>query len=154
MYGRLSASSRFCEATTPRINRVIGEIKRNAGRPTAKTCCAVISGMMQLAVRYGALIVNPVHEVEAIESRPIKRRTATWYWLVHGMSAARAKGCMRDEALGDRCSFVACVFVVEESVLDRPDCVDRKFAPPVVPDHGRGQIGWRYHTCAERNGPR
>lgn len=49
---------------------MIGEIKRNAGRPTAKTCRAVVSGMMQLAVRYGALSVNPVREVEAIESRP------------------------------------------------------------------------------------
>ncbi|MFC6161149.1 hypothetical protein [Kribbella jiaozuonensis] len=29
------------EATTPRIDRVIGTIKRNAGRPTAKTCRAV-----------------------------------------------------------------------------------------------------------------
>jgi len=61
---------RIGEATTPRIDRVIGEIKRNAGRPTAKTCRAVVSGMMQLAVRYGALSVNPVREVEAIESRP------------------------------------------------------------------------------------
>ncbi|MFD7161544.1 helix-turn-helix domain-containing protein [Kribbella sp. NPDC059898] len=58
------------EATTPRIDRVIGTIKRNAGRPTAKTCRAVISGMMQLAVRYGALTVNPVREVEAVEARP------------------------------------------------------------------------------------
>jgi integrase len=49
---------------------VIGEIKRNVGRPTAKTCRAVVSGMMQLAVRYGALSVNPVREVQAIESRP------------------------------------------------------------------------------------
>jgi integrase len=61
---------RIAEATTPRLDRVIGEIKRNAGRPTAKTCRAVVSGMMQLAVRYGALTVNPVREVEAIESRP------------------------------------------------------------------------------------
>ncbi|WP_134105754.1 site-specific integrase [Kribbella pratensis] len=49
---------------------MIGTIKRNAGRPTAKTCRAVIPGMMQLAVRYGALTVNPVREVEAVESRP------------------------------------------------------------------------------------
>src|SRR3954453_14053430 len=58
------------EATTPRIDRVIGTIKRSAGRSTAKTCRAVVSGMMQLAVRYGALTVNPVREVEAIEARP------------------------------------------------------------------------------------
>jgi integrase len=61
---------RIGEATTPRIDRVIGEIKRNAGRSTVKTCRAVVSGMMQLAVRYGALSVNPVRKVEAIESRP------------------------------------------------------------------------------------
>ncbi|WP_130388720.1 helix-turn-helix domain-containing protein [Kribbella sp. VKM Ac-2569] len=49
---------------------MIGTIKRTAGRSTAKTCRAVVSGMMQLAVRYGALTVNPVREVEAIEARP------------------------------------------------------------------------------------
>jgi integrase len=63
---------RIGEANTPRVDSVISKIKKNAGAPTAKTCRAVISGMMQLAVRYGAISVNPVREVESIE-HPAKK---------------------------------------------------------------------------------
>ncbi|GAA0943424.1 hypothetical protein GCM10009554_36640 [Kribbella koreensis] len=63
---------RIGEATTPRIDTVISKIKKNAGPPTAKTCRAIISGLMQLAVRYGAITVNPVREVESIE-HPAKK---------------------------------------------------------------------------------
>ncbi|WP_158291056.1 N-terminal phage integrase SAM-like domain-containing protein [Kribbella antiqua] len=42
---------RIGEATTPRIDRVIGTIKRNAGRSTAKTCRAVVSGMILSVLR-------------------------------------------------------------------------------------------------------
>ena len=63
---------RIGEANTPRVDTVIAQIKKNAGPPTAKTCRAVISGMMQLAVRYGAITVNPVREVESIE-HPAKK---------------------------------------------------------------------------------
>ncbi|MEU4291872.1 helix-turn-helix domain-containing protein [Kribbella sp. NPDC026596] len=61
---------RIGEATTPRIDTVIAKIKTTAGAPTAKTCRAVISGAMKLAVRYGAISVNPVREVDTIESQP------------------------------------------------------------------------------------
>jgi integrase len=63
---------RIGEVNTPRVDTVISQIKKNAGPPTAKTCRAVISGMMQLAVRYGAISVNPVREVESIE-HPAKK---------------------------------------------------------------------------------
>jgi len=63
---------RIGEANTPRIDKVIATIKKNTGAPTAKTCRAVISGVMQLAVRYGAISVNPVREVESIE-HPTKK---------------------------------------------------------------------------------
>jgi integrase len=63
---------RIGEANTPRIDKVIAAIKKNTGAPTAKTCRAIISGMMQLAVRYGAISVNPVREVESIE-HPAKK---------------------------------------------------------------------------------
>lgn len=51
---------------------MISAIKKSAGAPTARTSRAVISGMMQLAVRYGAISVNPVREVESIE-HPAKK---------------------------------------------------------------------------------
>jgi len=63
---------RIGEANTPRIDKVIAKIKENAGAPTARTCRAVISGMMQLAVRYGAISINPVREVDRIE-HPAKK---------------------------------------------------------------------------------
>ncbi|TDX03542.1 tyrosine-type recombinase/integrase family protein [Kribbella sp. VKM Ac-2566] len=61
---------RIGEATTPRIDTVVAQIKQRAGAPRAKTCRAVLSGMMSLAVRYGAITVNPVREIETIEAQP------------------------------------------------------------------------------------
>jgi len=58
------------EATTPRLDNVLASIKHHAGAPTARTCRAVISGAMKLAVRYGAITVNPVREVDTIETKP------------------------------------------------------------------------------------
>jgi hypothetical protein len=49
---------------------VLGKIKNKAGAPTAKTCRAILSGAMSLAVRYGAASVNPVREVDTIEANP------------------------------------------------------------------------------------
>ncbi|TCC38868.1 helix-turn-helix domain-containing protein [Kribbella speibonae] len=61
---------RIGEATTPRLDTVLTKIKTRAGAPTAKTCRAILSGAMSLAVRYGATSVNPVREVDAIEAKP------------------------------------------------------------------------------------
>ncbi|WP_328522825.1 helix-turn-helix domain-containing protein [Kribbella sp. NBC_00359] len=61
---------RIGEASTPHIDTVLSMIKDRAGAPTAKTCRAIISGAMKLAVRYGAITVNPVREVDTIEAPP------------------------------------------------------------------------------------
>ncbi|MEN3267919.1 helix-turn-helix domain-containing protein, partial [Pseudonocardia sp.] len=58
---------RIGEASTPRIDSAISEIRNRAGTPTARTCRSIISGVMSLAVRYGAITVNPVREVDRIE---------------------------------------------------------------------------------------
>jgi integrase len=58
---------RIGEASTPRIDSVVSEIKKRAGAPTARTCRSIISSVMGLAVRYGAINVNPVREVDRIE---------------------------------------------------------------------------------------
>ncbi|GAA3093416.1 integrase [Kribbella aluminosa] len=58
------------EATTQRLDTVLTDIKHHAGAPTARTCRAVISGAMNLAVRYGALSVNPAREIDTIEAKP------------------------------------------------------------------------------------
>jgi integrase len=61
---------RLGEATTPLVDKVVGAIKADVSPATAKSCRSVISGVMSLAVRYGAVPANPVREVERIESRP------------------------------------------------------------------------------------
>ncbi|WP_328997883.1 helix-turn-helix domain-containing protein [Kribbella sp. NBC_00709] len=58
------------EATTQRLDTVLTNIKHHAGAPTARTCRAVISGAMKLAVRYGAITTNPAREADAIEAKP------------------------------------------------------------------------------------
>jgi integrase len=45
-------------------------IRGDVSAATAKSCRSVISGVMSLPVRYGAVSSNPVREVERIESRP------------------------------------------------------------------------------------
>ena len=61
---------RLGEATTPLVDKVIAAIKADVSAATAKSCRSVISGVMSLAVRYGAVTANPVREVERIEARP------------------------------------------------------------------------------------
>jgi integrase len=62
------AELRIGEATTQRIDTVITKIKHRSGAPTAKTCRAILSGMMKLAVQYGAITHNPVREIDSIEA--------------------------------------------------------------------------------------
>ena len=64
------------EATTPLVDKVVGAIKADASPATAKSCRSVISGVMGLAVRYGAVPTNPVREAERIESRPRRETRA------------------------------------------------------------------------------
>jgi len=61
---------RLGEATTPLVDKVIAAIKDRVSAATAKSCRSVISGVMGLAVRYGAISANPVREVERIEAKP------------------------------------------------------------------------------------
>lgn len=67
---------RLAEATTPLIDKVVGAIKADVSAATAKSCRSVISGVLGLAVRYGAVSHNPVREVERIEAKPSKEPRA------------------------------------------------------------------------------
>ena len=53
-------------ATTPLVDKAIGAIRSHVSAATAKTCRSVVSGVMSLVVRYGAIAANPVREVEPI----------------------------------------------------------------------------------------
>jgi hypothetical protein len=53
---------RVGEATTPLVDNVIASIKKKVSSSTAKSCRSVLSGVMGLAVRHGAVMANPVRE--------------------------------------------------------------------------------------------
>lgn len=63
---------RLAEATTPLVDKVVAAIKTSVSAATAKSCRSVISGVLGLAVRYGAITHNPVRDVERIEALPKK----------------------------------------------------------------------------------
>ena len=61
---------RLGEITTPMLDRVIRAIKTAISASSAKSCRSIISGVLGLAVRYGALTANPVREVERLQLVP------------------------------------------------------------------------------------
>ena len=65
---------RLGEATTPLVDNVIRSIKKKVSASTAKSCRSVISGVMGQAVRHGAIMANPVREVERIEAKSKRER--------------------------------------------------------------------------------
>ncbi|HSX67980.1 phage integrase central domain-containing protein [Nocardioides sp.] len=64
------------EITPPMADRVIGTFKREISPASARSCRSVISGVLGLAVRHGAIPANPAREIERIESRPRKEPRA------------------------------------------------------------------------------
>ncbi len=58
---------RLREVTVPRLDAYLAALRRTKGTATAKTCRAVVSGVLGLAVRHGALNGNPVRDVGRIE---------------------------------------------------------------------------------------
>ncbi|MEO5853126.1 MAG: site-specific integrase [Nocardioides sp.] len=55
---------------------MLAGIRRSISGASAKSCRTVISGVMSTAVRQGAVSVNPVREVQNIESRPANQPRA------------------------------------------------------------------------------
>ena len=67
---------RLGEITTPLVDRVIQSIKKRVGAPTARSSRSVISGVLGLAARHGAIITNPVRDAENVPSTPNRRPRA------------------------------------------------------------------------------
>jgi integrase len=63
---------RLAEVTTPVVDAFIARIKLTKGAPAAKLARSIVSGVMGIAVRQGAVSVNPARDVERIESKPKK----------------------------------------------------------------------------------
>ncbi|TWH18545.1 site-specific integrase [Prauserella rugosa] len=62
------------ELTTGRVDKIIQDIDGEYSASTARTCRAVVSGICGLAVRHGALSVNPVREARPVENGKRKKR--------------------------------------------------------------------------------
>ncbi|HET7386157.1 MAG TPA: tyrosine-type recombinase/integrase [Nocardioidaceae bacterium] len=59
---------RVREVGTPAVDRALKEISSQAGPGAAKTARSVLSGMLRLAVRHGAISANPVREAAPIRT--------------------------------------------------------------------------------------
>jgi integrase len=70
--GQLSAA----EATPERLQAFLTKVEHEHGPGAAKNCRSVLSGMLGLAVRNGAIQRNPVRELERITHRRSKGATA------------------------------------------------------------------------------
>ena len=70
------ADVRLAEISTPLVDNVIQSVKKRVGPPTAKSARTVISGVLSLAVRHGAISTNPVRDVGSIPARPKRRPRA------------------------------------------------------------------------------
>lgn len=64
---------RLREVTVPRVDAFLSTLRRNTGAPTAKTSRTVLSGVLALAARHGAISTNPVRETGRIEG--IRQKT-------------------------------------------------------------------------------
>lgn len=62
------------EATVPALDRCLRAVRDNHGRGAAKTARSVLSGVLNVAVRNGAITANPVRETISL---PAERKSAT-----------------------------------------------------------------------------
>ena len=99
---------RLAEVTTPLADKFVSRIRTDVGAPTAKTCRSIVSGVMGLAVRYGAVSANPVREVDRIESRSKRepRALSEDEWL-DWLDQLRANERAVEWDLPDLCLFMA-----------------------------------------------
>ncbi len=67
---------RLGEISTPLVDSVIRTIKTKVSPATAKSSRSVISGVLGLAVRHGAMASNHVRDAERLEVKPRRRPRA------------------------------------------------------------------------------
>ena len=58
------------EVTNPRVDAALRRMREKHGASTVKTTRSVISGVMGLAIRHGAVAVNPTREITKIRQEP------------------------------------------------------------------------------------
>ena len=73
---RPSGALRLAEITTPLVDRFVIDLHEHVGAATARTCRSIVSGVMGLAVRQGAVVANPTRELERLQSEPAREPRA------------------------------------------------------------------------------
>lgn len=63
---------RLQELTVPRLDRFVQTVQLHKGAATAKIARTVVSGVLGLAVRHGAIPTNPIRDVGRIVSNPVR----------------------------------------------------------------------------------
>ena len=63
---------RLRELTVPRLDRFVQTVQLHKGAPTAKLVRTVVSGVLGLAVRHGAIASNPVRDIGRIDAPPAR----------------------------------------------------------------------------------
>ena len=61
---------RLGEVTTPLVDRFVTDVHEHVGPATGRTCRSIVSGVMALAVRHGAVSANPTRELERLSAQP------------------------------------------------------------------------------------
>jgi integrase len=61
---------RLQEVTTPLVDRFVTDVHEHVGPATGRTCRSIVSGVMALAVRHGAVPANPTRELERLSVQP------------------------------------------------------------------------------------
>lgn len=77
---------RVRECTVSRLDAFIKRVAEDVGAPTAKLCASVVSGILGLATRHGALSANPMRDVAAVVVETKEPRALT----VHEVAKFRA----------------------------------------------------------------
>ncbi len=88
---------RLREISTPLLDRVLRAIKEDVSTATARTCRSVISGILGVAVRHGAIATNPIRDIERLEGRSNRLPRALdadeiqqWFAMLEADPKARA----------------------------------------------------------------
>jgi integrase len=98
---------RLREITVPSLDRVIQTLQLHKGSATAKIARTVISGILGLAVRHGAISTNPVRDVGRIARSPRRApRALTLDERVEWISRLRADEDAVRKDLPDLCEWM------------------------------------------------
>lgn len=65
---------RMHEVSTPILDALCRKVRDQSSASSAKTVRAILSGVCSLAVRHGAIDVNPVREISPLESKKAKHK--------------------------------------------------------------------------------